>query len=186
MAWFRRRRRGYLSCDYFSVTPFLNWEYAAAYIHIHYLEGTFKKAVFFYFHLTRARYEWHPDAIMPMQCTIYGAITWHHFGFAKCSRCWDILEKHTYIHTYKQTNMTWTRFQSLVGLRLRAFGAQPPSEQLVTHWKVIGGLYTLLLRTFDCIEIETWGRCQNVFPVDIHQIISNMIYFGHFMMLIFF
>ena len=33
---------------------------------------------------------------MPMQCTIHGATTWHHFGFSRCSRSWDILEKHTY------------------------------------------------------------------------------------------
>ena len=33
--------------------------------------------------------------------------------------------KHTYIHTYKHDLRP---FLSLVGLRLRAFGAQPPSE----------------------------------------------------------
>ena len=33
-----------------------NWKYAAAKIHIHFLEGTFKEAMFyFYFHMTRAR-----------------------------------------------------------------------------------------------------------------------------------
>ena len=32
-----------------------------------------------------------------------------------------------YIHTY----MTQARFPSLVGLRLRAFGAKPPSESLI-------------------------------------------------------
>ena len=40
---------------------------------------------------------------MPMQWTIYGATTWHHFRFAKCSRAWDIFEKHTYLHSYIQT-----------------------------------------------------------------------------------
>ena len=36
----------------------------------------------------------------------------------------EIFLKKTCIHT----NMTWARFPSLVELRLRAFGAQPPSE----------------------------------------------------------
>ena len=35
-----------------------------------------------------------------------------------------------YIHTYIHTYMTQARFPSLVGLRLRAFGAKPPSEQI--------------------------------------------------------
>ena len=34
-----------------------------------------------------------------------------------------------YIHTYIHTYMTQARFPSLVGLRLRAFGAKPPSEK---------------------------------------------------------
>ena len=69
------------------------------------LKAPSRKQSLLYFHMTRARYERHPDAIMPMQCSIYVAITWHHFGFAKYSRCWDIFEKHTYvyIHTNKQT-----------------------------------------------------------------------------------
>ena len=73
--------------------------YSAAKIHMHFLEGTFKKAFFFDFQMSRARQEPHPDDIMPTQCTIHGTTTWHHFGFAKCSRSWDILEK----NTYKQT-----------------------------------------------------------------------------------
>ena len=39
------------------------------------------------------------------------------------------IQTYTYLHNYMQTNMTWARFPSLVGLRLRAFGAQPLSEQ---------------------------------------------------------
>ena len=37
-----------------------------------------------------------------------------------------------YIHTY----MTQARFPSLVGLRLRAFGAKPPSELVIGHKKL--------------------------------------------------
>ena len=70
-----------------------------------FLKAPSRKQSFFYFHMTRARKEPHSAYIMPMQCTVHGAIIWHHFGFAKCFTSWDILEKHTYkqtyIHTYK-------------------------------------------------------------------------------------
>ena len=189
MAWFRRTEaRLFILWLFFryACLPNSNWKHAAAKIHMHFLEGTFKEAwaplqdgtdgtrptqyfllfnttlmgvawkestpeglrppqysegggalarkqSFFDFHVSHTRWKPHPDAIMFMQFTIHGATTWHHFGFAKCSRSWDILEKkhtyiHAYIHTYIQTNMTWVRFPSLVWLRLRAFGARPPSE----------------------------------------------------------
>ena len=75
----------------------------------------------------------HTYDFMPMQCTIHGVATCHHFRFAKSSRSWDIIEKLTYIGT----NMIWIRFPSLVGLRLRALGAQPPSEKvgLMCGWR---------------------------------------------------
>ena len=48
-----------------------------------------------------------------------------------CAVNCEIYVKNTqiYIHTYIHTYMTQARFPSLVGLRLRAFGAKPPSEK---------------------------------------------------------
>ena len=125
MAWLRRRQ-GYLSCDYFSVTPVFRTEsmLLLKFTDI-FLKAPSRKQSFFYFDMTRhVRNHTLVISCLCNVCTIHGATTWHHFGFAKCSRSWDILEKHTYI----QTNMTWASFTSLAGLRLRAFGAQPPSE----------------------------------------------------------
>ena len=41
----------------------------------------------------------------------------------------DICENRTYKHTYIYAYMIRAHFLSIVGLRIRAFGAQPPSEQ---------------------------------------------------------
>ena len=98
MAWFRRRQ-GYLSCDYFSVTPVFRTESMLLLKFTCILLKAPSRKHFFDFHMTRARWELHPDDIMPIQYTIHGA--WHHFGFAKCSRSWNILENiHTYMHTW--------------------------------------------------------------------------------------
>ena len=64
---------------------------------------------------------------MPKQCTILVAIVWYHFGLARCFKSPDICETHT--HTYTYEYMTRAHFLSIVGLQLRAFGAQPPSEK---------------------------------------------------------
>ena len=77
----------------------------------------------------------HPNYFMPKQCTIHAAIIWYHFGLAQCLISPDICENHklhtniyTYTpNTYIQTYMTRAHFLSFVGLRLRAFVAQPPS-----------------------------------------------------------
>ena len=67
---------------------------------------------------------------MPKQCTIHVAIVWYHFGLARSFKSPEICEKHTNIYTY----MTRAHFPSIVGLRLRAFGAQPPSESYERHF----------------------------------------------------
>ena len=68
---------------------------------------------------------------MHMQCTIHGATTWCHFGFAKWSRAWDIIEKHTYMHTNLHTwpESVFLPLLDFGDFRLRALGAQPPSEK---------------------------------------------------------
>ena len=129
MAWFRRRQ-GYLSCDNFSVTPVFRTESMLLLkFTCIFLKAPSRKQFFFYFPwraLVRNR-----TLMISCLCNVlFTRVTaWHHFGFAECSRSWDILEnirtnKHACIHT----NMTWDRFPSFVGLRLRAFGAQSPSE----------------------------------------------------------
>ena len=71
---------------------------------------------------------------MPKQCTIHVAIVWYYFGLARCFKSPDICENHTYIQTYIHTYMTRAHFLSIVGFRLRAFGAQPPSEKAVNAY----------------------------------------------------
>ena len=93
-----------------------------------------ESAIILYSHEARALWESRPEETTPMRCNLY--VPGYNMTPLWICRSRNALDReislktcnHIYIHTYKQTYMTWARFPSLLGLRLRAFGAQSPSE----------------------------------------------------------
>ena len=68
---------------------------------------------------------------MPNQCTIHVAIAWYNLdSLGALNRQVFAKTIHTNIYTYIHTYVTRVHFLSIVGLQLRALGAQPPSEQV--------------------------------------------------------
>ena len=68
--------------------------------------------------------------MVPKQCPFRRPTIWYLVYCATCLGSRDNSKYHTHPHTYIPTYMTQVGFPSIVWLRLRAFGAQPPSELL--------------------------------------------------------
>ena len=51
---------------------------------------------------------------------------------------------------------------------------------LLWHVMTSSGHYTFLPITFDRKELEAWGKCQSVCLDEMHWLICNMTYLGHF------
>ena len=80
----------------------------------------------------KAQYQLKLSAAHSSCLNTHVTIVWHHFELTRCFKSPNICENYTYIQTYIHSYMTRANFLSIVGLRLRAFGAQPPSELCVT------------------------------------------------------
>ena len=123
MAWFRRRQ-GYLSYDYFSVTLSFRTEssYAAAKIHMHFwkhLQGSNLFPIFTCRALVRNQ-----TLMISFLCNALFAGLQHDTTLYSLSA----LDREISLKNIHANNMTRARFPLLVGLRLCAFGAQLPSE----------------------------------------------------------
>ena len=83
--------------------------------------------------------------MVPKQCPFRRPTIWYLVYCATCFGSRDNSKYHTYPPTHPPTNMTQVGFPSIVWLRLRAFGAQPPSEQYIfTAMLLINFLHTYI------------------------------------------
>ena len=67
--------------------------------------------------------------MVPKQCPLLRPTFWYLICCSTSLGSRDNSKYHTYIPTHPPTHMTQVGFSSIVWLRLRTFGAQPPSEQ---------------------------------------------------------
>ena len=90
------------------------------------MHSCFERYLFWQFRAPHAGWKSRPDDMVPKQCPFRRPTIWYLVYCATCLGSRDNSKYLTHIHTY----MTQVGFPSIVWLRLRAFGAQPPSELL--------------------------------------------------------